>query len=179
MKRPEDELRGAADAPGGNGARAPEPDPTVHPADAAAFGRPAGSFHAASAPEEERQSAGGGSHPAPPAADRPAPAAAADPERLREAVIDVLRTVYDPEIPVNIYEIGLVYQLDVSPRGEVKVQMTLTSPMCPVAESLPPEVEAKIAAVHGVTDVQLDLVWDPPWNPTMMSEEARLLLNIG
>jgi len=102
-----------------------------------------------------------------------------DPVVLRETIIEELRTVYDPEIPVNIYDIGLVYQLDVSPEGKVDVRMTLTSPMCPVAESLPPEVENKIASVPGVSDVKLDLVWEPPWTPAMMSEEARLLLNIG
>ena len=115
--------------------------------------------------------------PVPPAS--PAPAGPADPAELRERIVDVLKTVYDPEIPVNIYEIGLVYRLDVTPEGQVGVQMTLTSPMCPVAESLPPEVEAKIADVPGVIGVKLDLVWEPPWNPSMMSEEARLLLNIG
>jgi FeS assembly SUF system protein len=99
-------------------------------------------------------------------------------EPLRDAIVEVLRTVYDPEIPVNIYEIGLIYQLDVDAEGKVGIRMTLTSPMCPVAETLPPEVETKIAGVAGVRDVKLDLVWDPPWTPSMMSEEARLLLNI-
>jgi FeS assembly SUF system protein len=102
-----------------------------------------------------------------------------DPVALRDSVIEALRTIYDPEIPVNIYDIGLIYQLEVAPTGHVDIRMTLTSPMCPVAESLPPEVENNVAAVPGVTGVKLDLVWDPPWNPTMMSEEARLLLNIG
>jgi FeS assembly SUF system protein len=97
---------------------------------------------------------------------------------LRDAIVEVLRTVYDPEIPVNIYEIGLVYNLDVDAEGEVGIRMTLTSPMCPVAETLPPEVQAKVASVPGVRDVKLDLVWEPPWTPSMMSEEARLLLNI-
>ena len=97
-----------------------------------------------------------------------------DPERLKQDVVDVLRTIYDPEIPVNIYEIGLIYDLGVDPSGRVDIRMTLTSPLCPVAESLPPEVEAKINAVPGVNGVTLDLVWDPPWNPDMMSEEAKL-----
>ena len=108
-----------------------------------------------------------------------ASAAAVDPERLREAIVERLRSVYDPEIPVNIYEIGLIYGLDVEPSGKVGIRMTLTSPMCPVAESLPIEVENKVAGLPGVTDVSLELVWDPPWTPAMMSEEARLLLNIG
>jgi len=101
---------------------------------------------------------------------------AAAPGELREKVIEEIRTVYDPEIPVNIYELGLVYDLDVDEQGKVSVRMTLTSPMCPVAETLPPEVESKIRGVPGVTDVALDLVWDPPWNPEMMSEAAKLEL---
>ncbi len=113
---------------------------------------------------------------APPAAGQ---AASLDPERLREAIVERLRTVYDPEIPVNIYDIGLIYGLDVDPEGRVRIRMTLTSPMCPVAESLPIEVENKVAGLPGVADVALDLVWDPPWTPAMMTEEARLLLNIG
>jgi FeS assembly SUF system protein len=100
-----------------------------------------------------------------------------DVEPLRSAVVDVLKTVYDPEIPVDIWELGLIYDLDVDEKGAVKIRMTLTSPMCPVAETLPPEVEAKTRAVSGVTDVKLDLVWDPPWSPSMMSEAARLQLN--
>jgi FeS assembly SUF system protein len=98
-------------------------------------------------------------------------------EKLKSAVVDVLKTVYDPEIPVDIWELGLIYDLDVDEAGAVKIRMTLTSPMCPVAETLPPEVEAKARGVEGVSDVKLDLVWDPPWSPSMMSEAARLELN--
>jgi FeS assembly SUF system protein len=98
-------------------------------------------------------------------------------EKLKSAVVDVLKTVYDPEIPVDIWELGLIYDLDVDDAGAVKIRMTLTSPMCPVAETLPPEVEAKARGVEGVSDVKLDLVWDPPWSPSMMSEAARLELN--
>jgi FeS assembly SUF system protein len=98
-------------------------------------------------------------------------------EPLRTALVDVLKTVYDPEIPVDIWELGLIYDLDVDAAGAVKIRMTLTSPMCPVAETLPPEVEAKARTVSGVSDVKLDLVWDPPWSPSMMSEAARLELN--
>jgi FeS assembly SUF system protein len=97
---------------------------------------------------------------------------------IREGVIETLRTVYDPEIPVNIYELGLVYEVDVREGASVHVRMTLTSPMCPVAESLPPEVEAKVRAVPGVKDVEVELVWDPPWNPSMMTEAARLELGM-
>jgi FeS assembly SUF system protein len=97
---------------------------------------------------------------------------------LRERVIEMLHTVYDPEIPVDIYELGLVYEVDVRDGGAVYIRMTLTSPMCPVAESLPPEVEAKVRGVAGVTDVDIDLVWEPPWHPKMMSEAARLELGM-
>ncbi len=99
-------------------------------------------------------------------------------ESIEEQVIDVLRTVYDPEIPVNIYELGLVYGVAVNPGNEVIVRMTLTSPGCPVAGSLPPEVEQKVLSVPGVTSARVDLVWDPPWNPGMMSEIAKLQLGM-
>ena len=98
--------------------------------------------------------------------------------QIRDRVIAVLKTVFDPEIPVDIYELGLVYGVDVTDDGEVHVTMTLTSPMCPVAESLPPEVEEKVRGVIGVKDVALDLVWDPPWSIDMMSDSARLELNL-
>ncbi len=97
---------------------------------------------------------------------------------LKNAVIDALKDIYDPEIPVNIYEIGLVYEVEVDQDGHVRVEMTLTSPMCPVAESLPPEVREKVAAVEGVTSAQVEVVWDPPWDPDMMSEAARLELGM-
>jgi FeS assembly SUF system protein len=97
---------------------------------------------------------------------------------LREAVIAQLHTVYDPEIPVDIYELGLIYEVDVREGGQVRIRMTLTSPMCPAAEELPPEVETKARSVPGVSDVELELVWDPPWNPGMMSEAARLELGM-
>jgi FeS assembly SUF system protein len=99
-------------------------------------------------------------------------------ESIREGVIEALRTVYDPEIPVNIYELGLVYEVDVRDDASVHVRMTLTSPMCPVAETLPPEVEAKARAVPGVREVEVEVVWEPPWNPGMMSEAARLELGM-
>ncbi|MFB3903820.1 MAG: SUF system Fe-S cluster assembly protein [Acidobacteriota bacterium] len=95
---------------------------------------------------------------------------------LRQKVIDTLCTIFDPEIPVNIYELGLVYNLDVQPDGKVDIRMTLTSPMCPVAGSLPPEVETKVNAVPGVTGVNVELVWDPPWSMDKMSEAAKLQL---
>ena len=99
-------------------------------------------------------------------------------EELKQSVVDVLKTVYDPEIPVDIYELGLVYDVQVEESGSVAIRMTLTSPMCPVAESLPPEVEEKVRGVAGVTDVKIDLVWEPPWSPSLMSEAARLELGM-
>jgi FeS assembly SUF system protein len=97
---------------------------------------------------------------------------------LREAVIEVLRTVYDPEIPVNIHEMGLVYEVKVDENSNVHILMTLTSPMCPVAESLPPEVEEKVSAIEGVAKATVEVTWDPPWDPEMMSEAARLELGM-
>ncbi len=96
------------------------------------------------------------------------------PEQLKEDIIAALKTCYDPEIPVDIYELGLIYGVDVDEESHVKVRMTLTSPMCPVAESLPPEVEAKVAGVPGVAHADVDLTWEPPWDPSMMSEAAKL-----
>lgn len=98
--------------------------------------------------------------------------------QIRDRCIAVLKTVYDPEIPVDIYELGLVYGVDVNDDAEVNVTMTLTTPMCPVAETLPVEVEDKVRNVLGVKDVNLDLVWDPPWSVDMMSDAARLELNM-
>jgi len=99
-------------------------------------------------------------------------------EEIKQSVVDVLKTVYDPEIPVDIYELGLVYDVSVEESGAVAIRMTLTSPMCPVAESLPPEVEEKVRGVAGVSDVKIDLVWEPPWTPSLMSEAARLELGM-
>jgi len=97
---------------------------------------------------------------------------------LEESIIEALRTVYDPEIPVNIYEMGLIYDIDIQEGGNVKLTMTLTSPACPVAGILPGEVEAKVQSVEGVASAEIDLVWDPAWNPSMMSEAARLELGM-
>lgn len=95
---------------------------------------------------------------------------------MRTEVIDVLKSCYDPEIPVDIYELGLIYEVNVDPANNVKVLMTLTSPTCPVAESLPPEVEQKIKGIPGIGDVKVELTWEPPWNQEMMSEAAKLEL---
>lgn len=95
---------------------------------------------------------------------------------LETKVVEALRTVYDPEIPVNIYDLGLIYELAVSDAGEARIEMTLTAPSCPVAGVLPGQVEEKVRTVDGITDVKLDLVWDPPWNREMMSDAAKLEL---
>jgi FeS assembly SUF system protein len=95
---------------------------------------------------------------------------------VRDEIVEALRTVYDPEIPVNIYELGLVYEVTVDDDGAAHILMTLTSPACPVAESLPPEVEHRVAEVDGVTAATVEVTWDPPWDPDMMSEAAKLEL---
>ena len=97
-------------------------------------------------------------------------------EELHEAVVEALGSVFDPEIPVNIYELGLVYNIEITAAGFVSIEMTLTSPGCPVAGSLPGEVESRVAMVSGVTGVRVELVWDPPWSPERMSEAAKLEL---
>ena len=95
---------------------------------------------------------------------------------IQAQAIEATRTCFDPEIPVNIYELGLIYDVGVDDYGKVTVRMTLTSPHCPAAQSLPRDVETRIKAVPGVRDVRVEVVWTPPWNPTMMSEAARLEL---
>ena len=99
-------------------------------------------------------------------------------DQLRAQIIEQIKTVFDPEIPVDIWELGLIYQLDVKENGQVYVEMTLTSPACPVAESLPMEVQEKIILVEGVTDVDLRLVWEPAWTKDRMSEEAAFALDM-
>ena len=93
-------------------------------------------------------------------------------------VIEVLRTCFDPEIPVNIYDMGLIYEIRPEPDGVVHIQMTLTSPACPVAGTLPGEVQARVAAIEGVKEAKVDLVWEPTWTPDMLSEAAKLELNM-
>jgi FeS assembly SUF system protein len=96
----------------------------------------------------------------------------------KEEIIEEIKKIYDPEIPVNIYELGLIYDVKVENKNTAKVKMTLTSPNCPVAESLPKEVKDGIMQVEGIDKVDLDLVWDPPWTKDMMSEAAKLELNL-
>ncbi|MEJ2395107.1 MAG: SUF system Fe-S cluster assembly protein [Candidatus Thiodiazotropha sp.] len=98
--------------------------------------------------------------------------------QLRERLVDALRTVHDPEIPINIYDLGLIYRLDVNEQGVVEVDMTLTAPACPVAGTLPQMVGSAVDAVAGVTDASVRLVWDPPWSQERMSEEALLQLGL-
>ena len=113
------------------------------------------------------------------ASDEPPPPWTLDDGRpLRERVVDAICTVFDPEIPVNIWELGLIYELDVDDAGTVDIQMTLTSPSCPVAESLPAEVQTRVAQVAGVGDVSLELTWEPPWSMEKLSDAARLQLGL-
>ena len=97
---------------------------------------------------------------------------------LKEKIIEEIKKIYDPEIPVNIYDLGLIYDIKVEDKNIAKIKMTLTSPNCPVAESLPKEVKDGIMQVEGIENVDLKLVWDPPWNQTMMTEAAKLELNL-
>ena len=115
-----------------------------------------------------------------PTGEPPGPAAAAlkpeEVEQLQEKIVEALCTCFDPEIPVNIYELGLIYGIDVDATGAVAVRMTLTSPACPAAGSLPPEVQRKVRELPGVTAAKVDVVWEPPWTQDRMSEAARLQL---
>ena len=97
---------------------------------------------------------------------------------LKQKIINEIKKVYDPEIPVNIYELGLIYKIEIDKKNNVNVDMTLTSPNCPVAESLPKQVKEYIMNVKGVSDVKLNLVWEPPWDKSKMSEAAKLELNL-
>jgi len=110
---------------------------------------------------------------------KPEPHPAGEPGgELYEAVITALKEIYDPEIPVNIYDLGLIYGVDITADGHAAVQMTLTTPHCPVAESMPGEVELRVGSVPGVGHAEVNLVWDPPWDPQKMSDEAKLELGM-
>ena len=99
-------------------------------------------------------------------------------EKLEKEIIEAIRKVYDPEIPVNIYELGLIYKIDIQENGNVEITMTLTSPFCPVAGSMPKEVAARASEVKGVKKANVELVFEPPWSMDLMSEEAKLKLNL-
>lgn len=99
-------------------------------------------------------------------------------EELKEKVIERLQTIFDPEIPVNIYELGLIYEVDILPVGNVQIVMTLTAPSCPAAQSLPIEVDQKVKEIEGVNDVHVSVTWNPPWDKSMMSEAAQLELGM-
>jgi FeS assembly SUF system protein len=99
-------------------------------------------------------------------------------EALKEKVIDCIKTIYDPELPVNIYELGLIYEVDILPLNNVQIVMTLTAPGCPAAQSLPIEVDQKVRQIEGVNDVHVSVTWNPPWNKSMMSEAAQLELGM-
>jgi FeS assembly SUF system protein len=109
---------------------------------------------------------------------KPAPDPGGPGGALQEAVIEALKSIYDPEIPVDIYELGLIYDVAVDDDGDAVVTMTLTTPNCPVAESMPGEVEMRVLSVPGIRDAEVKLVWDPPWDPSKMSDEARLELGM-
>ncbi len=112
------------------------------------------------------------------AGDQPEEAASGPGGDLQTAVVEALKSIYDPEIPVDIYELGLIYDVAVDADGDAVVTMTLTTPHCPVAESMPQEVELRVLAVPGIRDAEVKLVWDPPWDPSKMSDEARLELGM-
>ncbi|MCB0713966.1 MAG: SUF system Fe-S cluster assembly protein [Ignavibacteriae bacterium] len=99
-------------------------------------------------------------------------------DQIRDQAIDILKTIYDPEIPVNIYELGLIYEVEINDDDEVIVTMTLTAPNCPVAGSLPMEVENKLRGLPGISDARVDITWEPPWEMSKMSEEAKLQLGL-
>jgi len=112
-------------------------------------------------------------------AQKPEPLSGGEPGgALYEAVIDALKEIYDPEIPVNIYDLGLIYNVEVTDEGHAAVTMTLTTPHCPVAESMPGEVELRVGSVPGIALADVNLVWDPPWDPQKMSDEAKLELGM-
>jgi len=114
-------------------------------------------------------------------ADKPAAASAlpeAELSRLTDEIVTAIKTVYDPEIPADIYELGLIYKIDIADDRSVKVDMSLTSPNCPSAQELPVMVQSAVSSVPGVGPVKVDVVWDPPWDPSRMTDEARVVLNM-
>jgi len=127
--------------------------------------------------EKSQENEEGGAAPEAPAEAAPA-APSPEHDQLKDDLVAALKTVFDPEIPVDIYELGLIYRLDVDPERNIEVDMTLTAPGCPVAGDMPGWVENAVASVPGVGQVKVNLVFDPPWDPSRMSDEARLALNM-
>jgi FeS assembly SUF system protein len=113
-----------------------------------------------------------------PAAERPSAIPADEMARLTDDIVGALKTVYDPEIPADIYELGLIYKVDIDDDRMVRIDMTLTTPNCPSAAELPSQVENAVAGVPGVREAKVNIVWDPPWDPSRMSDEARMVLNM-
>jgi FeS assembly SUF system protein len=126
------------------------------------------------ATKPEAQDAAAGAEPA----ERPAAIAAEEMSRLTDEIVGALKTVYDPEIPADIYELGLIYKVDIGDDRAVTIDMTLTTPNCPAAAELPGQVENAVASVAGVREAKVNIVWDPPWDPSRMSDEARTVLDM-
>jgi FeS assembly SUF system protein len=120
----------------------------------------------------------GGTGPGGPTGQQPQPLSAEAEAEMREAIVAALRQVHDPEIPVNIYDLGLIYKIDINPDANIAVDMTLTAPACPVAGMMPVMVRDAVKTVDGVGEVEVELVWDPPWSPDTMSDEAKLQLGM-
>jgi len=114
----------------------------------------------------------------PPAAEKPSTIPPEEMTRLTDGIVGALKTVYDPEIPADIYELGLIYKVDIDDDRLVNIEMTLTTPNCPSAAELPVQVENAVASVAGVREAKVNIVWDPPWDPSRMSDEARTVLNM-
>ncbi len=172
----EQERQAARGAPGPAAPSSTDAPPEPRPETAAA----AGAGGAQAPPSGPATPAATGSSPNTPNTSVASQDAASSPQNaLRGQIIEAIRTVFDPEIPVNIYELGLIYDVSVEPSGDVGIRMTLTSAGCPAAEIIPPEVERKVKSVPGVKGAKIEVVWDPPWNPSMMSEAARLQLNLS
>jgi FeS assembly SUF system protein len=128
-------------------------------------------------PEAEDAAAAGAAHAAD-AAEKPSAIPAEEMARLTDQIVGALKTVYDPEIPADIYELGLIYKVDIDDDRVVTIDMTLTTPNCPAAADLPGQVENAVAGVSGVREAKVNIVWDPPWDPSRMSDEARTVLDM-
>jgi FeS assembly SUF system protein len=128
--------------------------------------------------DEAKPDAGAVATTAANSAERPSAIPADEMARLTDDIVGALKTVYDPEIPADIYELGLVYKVDIDDDRAVKIEMTLTTPNCPSAAELPTQVENAVASVAGVREAKVNIVWDPPWDPSRMSDEARTVLNM-